>query len=137
MRSHGRARVDPQNPEAFAVCDRCGFRRNHVDLTWQYQYRGNALTNIRVLVCADKCLDVPHEFERPIILPPDPLPIKDPRPELAQQAVPPNQYVQTIFGAGRLPTPPTGLPQFADDVDLATEGGSFIATEAGKGIRAS
>jgi hypothetical protein len=137
MRSHGRARVDPQNPEAFAVCDRCGFRRNHVDLTWQYQYRGNALTSIRVLVCADKCLDVPHEFARPIILPPDPLPIMDPRPELAQQTVPPNQYVQTIRGAKGLPAPPTGLPQFADDVDLATEGESFIVTEGGKGIRAS
>ena len=137
MHNHGRARVDPQAPQAFAVCDRCGFRRNHVDLTWQYQYRGNALTNIRVLVCVDKCLDVPHQFARPVILPPDPVPISDPRPELTQQAVPPNQYVQASFGARRLPTPPTGLPQFADDVDLATEGGSFIVTGSGKGIRTS
>jgi hypothetical protein len=137
MRSHGRARVDPQNPEAFAVCDRCGFRRNHVDLTWQYQYRGNALTNIRVLVCADKCLDVPHEFARPVILPPDPVPITDPRPELATQTVLQNQYVRTIFGAKNLPTPPTGLPQFADDVDLATDGGVIIVTESGKGISGS
>jgi hypothetical protein len=119
MRNHGRARVDPQNPEAFAVCDRCGFRRNHVDLAWQYQYAGNQLVNQRILVCADKCLDVPHEFTRPAILPPDPVPIKDPRPELAQQAVPPNQYVATLTGSQDLGSPSTGLPnprpiQFAE-----------------------
>jgi hypothetical protein len=119
MRNHGRARVDPQDPQAFAVCDRCGFRRNHVDLTWQHQYRGNSLTNIRMLVCADKCLDKPHEFARPAILPSDPVPIRDPRPELAVPAVPPNQYVQTVDGTSGLPAPPTGLPsprpiQFAE-----------------------
>ena len=53
MRSHGRARVDPQNPEAFAVCDRCGFRRNHADLEWQHQYAGNQLVNRRILVCRE------------------------------------------------------------------------------------
>jgi hypothetical protein len=119
MRNHGLARVDPQNPEAFAVCDRCGRRRNHVDLTWQRQYAGNNLINLRLLVCRDFCLDVPHEFARPVILPPDPVPIRDPRPELSVQSVPANQYAQTITGTQGLPAPPTGLPtprpiQFAD-----------------------
>lgn len=77
----GRATTDPDSPSAHGICDRCGFRYLHRDLVWQYSYRGNALTNIRILVCTQTCLDVPFEFNKPIILPPDPLPIKDPRPE--------------------------------------------------------
>src|SRR5690242_11718892 len=98
MRSHGRARVDPSNPQAFAICDRCGMRRNHVDLAWQFEWFGNELRNKRILVCADKCIDVPHEFTRPPVLPPDPVPIQNPRPELAAQTVPANEYVQQVVG---------------------------------------
>ena len=80
-RQRGRATVDPRNPNAFAVCDRCGFWYNHSDLHWQFAYAGNSLLNIKLLVC-NRCLDVPYEFNRPIILGPDPMPIRDPRPEL-------------------------------------------------------
>lgn len=120
MRVHGRARVDPQNPQAFAVCDRCRMLYNHADLRWQYQYRGNSLVNIRLLVC-ERCLDTPHEFARPAILLPDPVPIPNPRPDAAAaQGTPPaNVSVQQLVGGRTLPAPPTGLPsprpiQFAD-----------------------
>ena len=33
----GRARTDASNPQAHAICDRCGFRYNHVDLRWQFE----------------------------------------------------------------------------------------------------
>lgn len=75
-----RAPTDPQHPEAQAVCDRCGFMYRHRDLVWQYEYRGNALMNIRRLVCTVTCLDVPFQFNRPIILPPDPKPVLNARP---------------------------------------------------------
>lgn len=38
------------------------------------------LQNLRILVC-DECLDVPAIQLKTIILPPDPLPVLNPRPE--------------------------------------------------------
>lgn len=52
----------------------------HVDLSWQYQWRGTKLQNIQLLVCQD-CLDIPQEQLRVIIIPPDPIPISNARPE--------------------------------------------------------
>lgn len=80
MRPHGRARVDPSSPRAWGTCDRCGFNHNLENLTYQFQYAGTGLINTRLRVCS-RCLDVPSEFLRTIVLPPDPLPVHDPRPE--------------------------------------------------------
>lgn len=80
MRVHSRTKIDPNNPRANGVCDRCGFWYNHDQLKWQYEYRGINLHNIRLLVC-DICLDKPNEGLRPLFLPPDPEPILDARPE--------------------------------------------------------
>ncbi len=77
---HGHAYTDPEAPEAYATCDRCGFLYNHSDLSFQWEWRGNQLTNIRLLVCRRTCYDEPFIFNKPIILPPDPVPIDDPRP---------------------------------------------------------
>jgi hypothetical protein len=81
-RFHGRATVDPSNPSAFGVCDRCGLTYNRKDLVWQYDWRGNSLQNIRLLVCTVTCLDKPFELQRPLKLPPDPETIRDARPEI-------------------------------------------------------
>lgn len=78
---HGRAKVSVTRPQAFAVCDRCGFLYNHVDLQWQYDWRGPNLANLRKLVC-ESCLDKPQENgQRTFILPPDPVAIRNARPE--------------------------------------------------------
>lgn len=79
-RPHGRAKVDPTNPRAFGICDRCGLLYNHGDLRWQYDYRGLKLANTRLLVC-DICLDDPQPQLKPRIIGPDPLPILNARPE--------------------------------------------------------
>lgn len=63
-----RAPVDIERPEAPGICDRCGFKYPLSRLSWQYQWVGNSLQNIRLLVCIDRCLDVPAEFLRPIII---------------------------------------------------------------------
>lgn len=73
------ARVDPQNPEGWAQCDRCGFWRNRSDLSWQYEWGGMQLYNKSILVCVDRCYDIPQEQFRTIILPPDPPPIVNAR----------------------------------------------------------
>lgn len=76
----GRAAVSLRKPRAHAICDRCGFRYNHDQLAWQFQWQGPKLQNIRLLVCRT-CMDVPQVQLRTIILPPDPVPIENPRPE--------------------------------------------------------
>lgn len=96
----GRSPVNPDAPEPWGCCDRCGFRWYHRDLRWQFDWRGNALTNLRILVCPP-CNDRPFEFNRPIILPPDPEPIRDPRPGFMVQQEgppPPVQSVQSLTG---------------------------------------
>ena len=74
----GRARTSATNPRAHAICDRCGFRYNHVDLKWQYDWAGASLINKRILVC-DTCYDKPQEQLRAIVVPADPMPIYNPR----------------------------------------------------------
>lgn len=77
----GRARVSARRPQAQAVCDRCGMWYNHVDLVWQYDWAGSSLVNKRILVCKRTCLDKPQQQLRAIIIPADPVPIKNPRTE--------------------------------------------------------
>jgi len=76
----GRARTSASSPQAFAVCDRCGIWYNHVNLRWQFDYRGATLQNIRLLVC-NTCYDTPQSQLRAIVLPADPVPIINPRVE--------------------------------------------------------
>jgi hypothetical protein len=76
----GHARVDPRHPAAFAICDCCGFLYNHRDLRWNTQWHGRELRSTGFLRCP-KCIDVPNPGLIPIILPPDPVPILNPRRE--------------------------------------------------------
>jgi len=76
----GRARANAVHPRAFAVCDRCGIWYNHDTLRWQFEWRGVALQNSRLLVC-DRCYDKPQEQNRTFTLPADPLPVTQPRTE--------------------------------------------------------
>jgi hypothetical protein len=76
----GRARTSSRAPQAHAICDRCGFRYNHVDLRWQFDWAGASLINKRILVC-NRCYDTPQEQLRAIVVPADPVPILNPRIE--------------------------------------------------------
>lgn len=79
-RPHGRAEVDSSNPRGWATCDRCGLNYNLFKLNYQFQWAGTDLINLRLRVCPT-CMDTPSEFLRTVIIPPDPLPLIDPRPE--------------------------------------------------------
>jgi len=97
-RYHGRAKVDSNSPSAFGVCDRCKMLYNLRDLHWQYDWRGPRLMNLRLLVC-DKDLDKPQEQLRPRVIPPDPLPIPNARPEnfAAEMGPPPAPWSPTEY----------------------------------------
>lgn len=81
----GRARTSSSNPQAHAICDRCGFRYNHADLQWQFDWRGATLQNTRILVC-DRCNDDQQQQLRAIVIPADPVPIMNPRVQDFAQA---------------------------------------------------
>lgn len=106
--SNPRARVNERHPEAFAICDRCGFLWNHEELRFQYEWRGNMLSNTYVLVCKD-CYDVPFELNRPKYLPPDPVPIKNARPpqwSAQSEGTGPNDnndVIQQLIDEGQVP----------------------------------
>lgn len=81
MRPHGRADVASSRPRALGVCDRCGFLFNHDKLMWQTDWRGPQVQNLRILVC-EGCLDTHQQNgQRTIVLPADPVPIMNARPE--------------------------------------------------------
>lgn len=81
MRPYGRAEISPTRPRARGVCDRCGFIYNHDQLRWEYDWRGPRLQNLRILVC-EPCRDTPQQNgQRTILIPPDPVPIQNARPE--------------------------------------------------------
>ena len=100
----GRARTSAKNPQAHAICDRCGFRYNHVDLRWQFDWRGTSLQNIRLLVC-NSCYDEPQNQLRAIVLPADPMPIVNPR---VQDFVTAETNNRTTSGTVLVPTTASG-----------------------------
>jgi hypothetical protein len=80
MRPHGRAKIGQRRPEHTALCQRCGTLYNRSDLSAQFQYAGTGLIDTGFKVCP-RCLDVPNQNERTLILPPDPSPILDALPD--------------------------------------------------------
>ena len=83
----GRARVSARNPQALGICQRCEFTYNLVDLRPVVQWAGVKLQTYDILVCRT-CFDRPNEQLRTIIIPPDPMPVFNPRPERYSTIVP-------------------------------------------------
>lgn len=72
-------RIDPNNSDAKAVCDRTGFSFNHSDLVKQMEWRGNSLEWTGLMV-GRPFVDFPNEQNRTPVMFPDPVPIELPRP---------------------------------------------------------
>lgn len=115
------ARVNPASPQAWGTCDRCGFIKNLADLNWQYDWQGPRMQNLRLLVCKDTgggCLDAPSEAaKRTIIIPPDPPPVFNARPE------------QYAIDEGLMPL--TTTPAYPGDPGqvVRTDDGKYIGVE--------
>lgn len=96
----GRAYTDPSSPEPPGICDDCGEKWMLSELHWQYDYRGRQLQNLRLLKCP-RCLDDPQPQFKTIILPPDPVPVLNPRPGFyAQQEGAPSTQANAIQSEG-------------------------------------
>lgn len=71
--------TDTRYPRPVSFCDRCNHEYYLDDLPYQYDWRGASLQNLHLRVC-ERCLDIPNDQLRPIIIGPDPVPLVDPRP---------------------------------------------------------
>ena len=119
-----RAPTNPDAPEYIGVCDRCGFVYPLDELVWQYDYRGNALANLRIRVCTEKCLDQPYEHFRPILVGPDPIPPRDPRPY--------NYATQNLGGSPPINDVNSIVPDYnTAPVAWIGDEGALFATETG------
>ena len=114
----GRARTSPSNPQAHAICDRCGFRYNHSSLSWQFDWRGASLQNIRLLVC-NSCMDTPQNQLRAIVVPADPTPIQNPR-------------VQDFVAASSMDRVTSGQNTVNAKIGIPVPGGDTRITQADK-----
>lgn len=126
----GRARVSPSHPDAWAICDRCGFLYNHKDLAWQFDWQGPRMQNLRILVC-QMCMDVPFEHNRTIILPPDPVPISNPRPEFYSPDDNPISYPAQNWD------PLAIVPPSAKNSSAVTVSGNIGNITGGRGLDAA
>lgn len=125
MRPHGRARVSSRDPQAFAICDRCGFLTNHYRLHWQYDWAGASLINKRILVCRS-CDDNPQQQLRAIVVPADPTPIQNPRVQDYQTAETDYRITQ-----GNTTNQTTGLPVPGGDARVTQNNNARVTQEIG------
>lgn len=109
-----RCPIDSRHPQPVGFCDRCNNECYLADLQYQFDYRGNSLQNLHLRVCY-RCLDVPQDQLRPIIIGPDPVPLNDPRPGFWDQeqnagSVPPVPSSQLLgWGQGAYSLGPFGI----------------------------
>ena len=104
-RYHSKLRVDAYNPAGRGTCDRCSQIRNHSDLIWEMEYRGNSLMRTGFLVCSH-CLDVPYQGWRPILLPADPVPLLNVRTEpllIEENSTAPSNSAQNLIAQSKQP----------------------------------
>jgi hypothetical protein len=126
MRPHGRARVSVRNPQAFGICDRCGFLYNHVNLSWQFDWAGANLINKRILVC-ETCIDTPQEQLRAIVLPADPNPIMNARVDIFTEAE--SDYITT--SAPTVTDSTTGIPVPSNTTVVSENGDNYTSQPIG------
>lgn len=122
----GRARTSARNPQAHAICDRCGFRFNHVNLQWQMDYAGSGIINKRLLVCRS-CNDEPQSQLRAIIIPADPVPISNPR---VQDFTLSSQDRRVTSGQDTT-NQATGIPVPGGDVRITQDGDTRVVQQTG------
>lgn len=123
----GRAKTSSRNPQAHAICDRCGFRWNHVNLTWQFEWQGASLANRRILVCRT-CYDEPQNQLRAIVIPADPVPIMNPRVE---SFIADETNYRTTSGQDTV-NYPTGIPVPGDDKRITQDDNNRVTQQTGE-----
>lgn len=107
----GNPRFEKKSPHGLAICDGCGFMVQHTELREKKDYRGGATpVGLSLRVCAS-CDDAPQPYYRRLLLRPDPVPLKNPRPDTQDAATnaqtaaadAESQYLNALFGLSPAP----------------------------------
>lgn len=106
--------MDARNPRALALCDGCGFLVQHDTLQKEMQYRGGLSPVWTGFLVCGRCLDVPNAFGRLQVLPPDPVPVKDPRPDDGPNGGGTDSF--PTYASGSLPNAAAFQPGYEIDV---------------------
>jgi len=118
--------IDPANPRGWGECDTCGHYFQLEKLAYQVEWMGTAIKRTGFRVCRE-CLDKPNEQLRTILLPPDPVPLKDPRPPKYHDPAPAYPYTaaepQVVSIGGFLISmlPPTMRAHLASQENLVSD----------------
>lgn len=74
-------KFDAKSPQGLAICDGCGFMVQHAELREKKDYRGGTVpVGLSLYVCGS-CDDVPQPYYKRLLLKPDPVPLRNPRPD--------------------------------------------------------
>lgn len=74
-------KFDAKSPQGLGICDGCGFLVQHAHLREKKDYRGGTVpVGLSLYVCAS-CDDVPQPYYKRLLLKPDPVPLRNPRPD--------------------------------------------------------
>lgn len=65
----------------WTTCDRCGLIWNQTSMQFQYDFNGGPLPVNRQLLFCPRCLDAYNYQKQLIVIPPDPPPLMNTRPE--------------------------------------------------------
>ena len=132
----GASRTNPRNPAGQGICDRTGFALQHNRMQRQFQWGGAKLFDTGYLV-RPQSLDKPQDQYRSLILPGDPQPLVNPRPDYWQTPpypanTPGNQgFQQYELTVTQSETPPGGggFGQFAFGITPFGGGSGAIVTQ--------
>jgi hypothetical protein len=103
--------VSRRAPVAAAVCDRGGEVVKHSELRREMRWAGTRLVPTGFM-CCPRHIDRPHPQDYALVLRPDPVPVRDPRPMFDMPPpAPPDQILDN-----------NGLPLFDADDDFLTQG---------------
>ena len=73
--------ISTRNPKAVAVCDGCGMWTMHESLVQKMEFRGGLTPVGTGLYVCGVCDDVPNPYFSKMVLGPDPVPVRNARPE--------------------------------------------------------
>jgi hypothetical protein len=105
-----RVHADLVHPRQYGICDRCSFLYFLDDLPFQYDQRGNSVTNTGLRVC-ERCYDLPATILKPVvIIGPEGVGQKNPRPTKYAQNNAAGPSPQLPFTPGN-PMAPVVQPQ--------------------------
>lgn len=125
---------------AWTTCDRCGFISNQSDMQFQYDFLGGPTPQNTGYLYCPRCIDGLRFQNKLLIIPPDPPPIFNTRPEpytvdeTSWLETENNEIILTEDGNSVITQVPNPDGSAVNTAKMSTEGEVNITTEDGSAI---